>query len=94
MQEVKKKLPNNYYRRRDSYQYPAGHWIRPDIGYIPSSWTDTSWTTEIGGVQPVLEEPGTDGPGSDIPGNVDPRYIDGISSIHILNRYILRHVVE
>ena len=34
--------------------------------------SESSCTTEIGGVQPVLEEPGTDGSGSDGSGNVGP----------------------
>ena len=32
--------------------------------YHDTSWTVSSWTTQIGRVQPVLEELGTDGPGS------------------------------
>ena len=50
-------------------------WI--DRSWTVSSWTDTFWTTEIGRVQPVLEEPGTGGPG-----NVDPR-TDGPGSVVI-----------
>ena len=38
--------------------------------------TDSSWTTEIGKVQPVLEEPGTGGPGTDGPES------DGSGSVH------------